>query len=62
MVLVLAAGAEPTVNHVVGVDGDSQGHIKVTLGGEREFVYDGGVENRNNHDKMVEMLKYRHGP
>ena len=37
--LVLAAGAESAVDHVVGIDGDSQGHVVMALGGECELFY-----------------------
>ena len=45
MVSVLAAGAESAVDHVVGVDGDPEGHVKVTLGGECELLY--GTREKN---------------
>ena len=39
MMLVLTAGAESAVDHIVRVDGDPQGHVKVSLGGECEHLY-----------------------
>ena len=50
MVRVLAAGAESAVNHVVGVDGDSERHVKVALGGERELLY--GIYTRKEFIKV----------